>query len=260
MFKRKQQKLDEEFELYGINYYPEKKGFFGTLIQILLVILLMMIIGLLGLYGYNYLQNTTTKTPKVVSTPIPLPQAKPTSISNVVSNLLDNLNENSENQSYVQNLTAGNIDSVKEQNTITNTHVDTQAVIVNETVTANSNQIFFDPSEEAHMDKVAQLALKIKEMIENNQVTNHAIPAHLIHDSLSATTNTSDYAQSLSQEVQVREREMTSLVVKRGESLSMLAQRAYGNPKMFQTILDANPQLQGDPSRIFIGQRLRIPQ
>jgi len=65
--------------------------------------------------------------------------------------------------------------------------------------------------------------------------------------------------QSIEQELESRKNEMKIIVVKRGDSLSKIAQKAYGDSKKYKKILQANPQMLKNPNLIYIGQKLRIP-
>jgi nucleoid-associated protein YgaU len=47
--------------------------------------------------------------------------------------------------------------------------------------------------------------------------------------------------------------------VKKGETLSKIAERYYGDPGMYTTIFEANRDKLKDPNLIRIGQKLRIP-
>ena len=49
-------------------------------------------------------------------------------------------------------------------------------------------------------------------------------------------------------------------VVQAGDTLSKLAQHAYGSAKRYSTIFDANRDLLSDPDKIQPGQTLRIPR
>ena len=48
-------------------------------------------------------------------------------------------------------------------------------------------------------------------------------------------------------------------VVRRGDTLSEIAQASYGDPNRFGDIVRANPLVIGDPDRIFPGETLKIP-
>ena len=92
------------------------------------------------------------------------------------------------------------------------------------------------------IDTLSQLSDKInsvmQESISNDKVTN--------------------YTKSLKSEVNVRKNEMRIIVVRQGDTLGKIAKRAYGNVMEYKRIYRANPELIR-PDRIYIGQKLRIP-
>jgi nucleoid-associated protein YgaU len=47
--------------------------------------------------------------------------------------------------------------------------------------------------------------------------------------------------------------------VKKGDTLSKIAEQFYGDPKLYTTIFDANKDILTNPDLIQIGQKLRIP-
>lgn len=51
----------------------------------------------------------------------------------------------------------------------------------------------------------------------------------------------------------------TFYTVKRGDSLSKIAKKMYGDPKLYKTIFEANKPMLKDPNLIYPGQQLRIP-
>jgi len=69
---------------------------------------------------------------------------------------------------------------------------------------------------------------------------------------------TTTYTKSLKSEVSVRTNEMRIIVVKKGDTLGKIAKRAYGNAMAYKKIYQANPEVTR-PDRIYIGQKLRIP-
>lgn len=52
---------------------------------------------------------------------------------------------------------------------------------------------------------------------------------------------------------------MSTYVVVKGDSLSKIAQRAYGDGKKWRKIYEANRDVIKDPDLIYPGQSLRIP-
>jgi nucleoid-associated protein YgaU len=53
---------------------------------------------------------------------------------------------------------------------------------------------------------------------------------------------------------------MNTYVVVKGDSLSKIAQRAYGDGRQWRKIYEANKDLIKDPDLIYPGQSLRIPE
>ena len=70
----------------------------------------------------------------------------------------------------------------------------------------------------------------------------------------------SDYVSKIKKETKVRKNAMRIITVRRGDTLSLIAKRAYGNPMMYSKIFAANPDLIKNPNMIFPGQKLRVPK
>jgi len=47
--------------------------------------------------------------------------------------------------------------------------------------------------------------------------------------------------------------------VQKGETLSKIAEKYYGDPSLYKDIFEANKNILKDPNKIFPGQKLRIP-
>jgi len=68
-----------------------------------------------------------------------------------------------------------------------------------------------------------------------------------------------DYTRMISKELDVRSNEMRVIIVQKGDTLSKIAYRAYGDYDAYPRIFLANPEVIRNPDQIFVGQRLRIP-
>ena len=73
------------------------------------------------------------------------------------------------------------------------------------------------------------------------------------------SSSKSDYSEAITKEIRVRSNEMRIIVVKRGDTLSKIAQKAYGDKNAYKKIFMANPEVLKNPNEIFVGQKLRIP-
>ena len=47
--------------------------------------------------------------------------------------------------------------------------------------------------------------------------------------------------------------------VQKGDTLSKIAEKYYGDPSLYKDIFEANKDVLNDPNKIFPGQKLRIP-
>ncbi len=106
--------------------------------------------------------------------------------------------------------------------------------------------------ESNHYNKVV---LSSKNENVNNKIINlndnATVPNKKIH--------LSKYEKSLKPEIAIRSNEMRIIIVKKGDSLSKLALKAYGDKLAYDKIFKANPEIIKNPNEIFIGQKLRIP-
>ncbi|MBU1667875.1 LysM peptidoglycan-binding domain-containing protein [bacterium] len=142
-----------------------------------------------------------------------------------------------------------NVDSVRENTetdysvstTRTNTEIqsDTKKIDTYNKVTVQST---------SGEDELSKLSEQINNAMDDDTATDDGSP----------TTNT--YTTSIKKEVATRSNEMRIIVVKKGDTLGKIAQRAYGNVMDYKKIYKANPDILNRPDRIYIGQKLRIPE
>ena len=69
----------------------------------------------------------------------------------------------------------------------------------------------------------------------------------------------SNYTKEITKEVTYRKNEMRIIIVQKGDTLSKIAKRAYGDHTDYKKIFAANPEIIQNPNQIYVGQRLRIP-
>ena len=107
--------------------------------------------------------------------------------------------------------------------------------------------------EESNSNSLDQLSEQISALMADEEVY------HGQSDTQSqAQTEVVTYTESLKSEVSVRANEMRVIVVRKGDTLGKIAKRAYGNAMAYKKIYRANPELTR-PDRIYVGQKLRIP-
>jgi len=69
----------------------------------------------------------------------------------------------------------------------------------------------------------------------------------------------SEYEEAIKKELGIRSNEMRIIVVRKGDNLSKIAKKAYGNINAYHKIFKANPEVLKNPNQIYVGQKLRIP-
>lgn len=148
---------------------------------------------------------------------------------------IQTINESEEDEQNIKELTEKEVSSKKEGQNNYN------KVIVSQTPTKKLSEV----------DELTQLSREISNIIGSDDLSSI----------VSAPESTSDnYTQSLAPEVDVRSNEMRIIVVQRGDTLGKIALRAYGSAKAYKKIYRANPDLINRPDRIYVGQKLHIPQ
>ena len=68
-----------------------------------------------------------------------------------------------------------------------------------------------------------------------------------------------NYSNAIKKEIAFRTNEMRVVVVEKGDTLSKIAKKAYGDYNDYPKIFSANPEIIKNPDQIFVGMRLRIP-
>ena len=121
----------------------------------------------------------------------------------------------------------------------------------------NQTMVQQDLKEVNHYNKVV--------INSNDKQENQSVLTQL-RDDLNQIVNTSNqentpsnYSKAITEEISIRSNEMKIIIVQKGDTLSKIAQKAYGKKDDYLKILIANPEILKNPDKIFVGQRLRIP-
>ena len=121
-----------------------------------------------------------------------------------------------------------------------------------------SNKIFTNKSlnKTNHYNKIV---LTKNEVLEVKNASLMKLSTNLNNIMNEEINSNSNYTQEITKEVLFRENEMRIIIVQKGDTLSRIAKKAYGDHSHYRKILAANPEIIKNPNQIFIGQRLRIP-
>jgi nucleoid-associated protein YgaU len=179
----------------------------------------------------------------------------PEEIAAVVAAVMQQMNQQQETESPAKPTVEK--DDAKLMNSLSETEVDSvtsdlikelESIDLNENTEVNTNQKQVDVYNKVDVqnssgsDALSQLSDQIdvltSEKVQKDQAAN--------------------YTSSLQREVSTRKNEMRIIVVKKGDTLGRIAKRAYGNVMDYKKIYKANPHVTR-PDRIYVGQKLRIP-
>lgn len=101
------------------------------------------------------------------------------------------------------------------------------------------------PTDDNTTDELSQLSMEI---------------SNVINSDTDLTPTTSTYTSSLSKEANARSKEMRYHIVKKGDTLAGIALKIYGSTKDYIKLHEANPDILRRADKIYIGQRLRVPE
>ena len=112
------------------------------------------------------------------------------------------------------------------------------------------NKVIVENSDTANnlTDELSQLSMEISNVINSDS------------EDTSSTKSTTSYTSSLSKEADTRTKEMRYHIVKKGDTLAAIAYKIYGSTKDYIKLYEANPDILRRADKIYIGQRLRVPE
>jgi len=107
------------------------------------------------------------------------------------------------------------------------------------------NKVVLDDKAEKSSDELSKLSDEISSVIDTED---------------SASKDNTTYTKEITKEVKTRKKEMRYITVKKGDTLGKIAKKVYGNVMDYKKIYEANPDILRRPDKIYIGQRLRVPE
>jgi nucleoid-associated protein YgaU len=96
-------------------------------------------------------------------------------------------------------------------------------------------------------DELSKLSQEIDSILQSDEVTKNQPKETVV------------LKKELKAEAETRQAEMRFIVVKKGDTLSSIANRAYGRASAYTKIYAANPDIVRNPNRIYVGMKLRVP-
>ena len=255
-------------------YRKEEKR--EQLIKLVLSLITLLLLFMAGFYLYKYfnptydlknsfLQNGKELSENKVSTSIiikeeELPVSVQVSESNIqlTNNIKNDTHQRNieEKQEVVTSINKKDIELIvqiilSQMNTKIEKPLEEQLQEVNKKTFVNKNL-----KEENHYNKVVLSKNKTVEVKNSSLVKLSSSLTDIINEEINSNSN---YTQEIKKEVVVRKNEMRIIIVQKGDTLSKIAKKAYGDHTDYPKIFTANPEIIKNPNQIFVGQRLRIP-
>jgi len=229
----------ELYEEYANKPIDVNNQYLTIILKVLLITILLGVI----YFGYIYISNIKNRN-NFSTNPMPIqPQCvkEVTSddIAKIVSLVVERINTKSNRLSDDQYSKELSRYTIKDNNRVLKElNIYTQAKTINTQLNTTQDELS-DNNNRVTIESNKKIFSNIPLEIDSNKKDN--------------------YTKNIEKELKTRESEMRVIVVKRGDSLSKIAKRAYGDSKYYYKIIKANPKLQKNPNLIYVGQKLRIP-
>ncbi len=276
MYYGKQNNLNSDFyNGYKNHYYQYNNGqdYLTLILKILVIILLLGLI----FFGYFYISNKNNirkNSNFKISQEIPSKNNKaenkiPTiekyienssklnltqdDIANIVEIVISKINKNrnsyrvSDNE-YTKVLLSQDVDKLNSDRNLDIHNINSKKTVQKDISSENINHYNKIVINNAEKDRDINDTLSSLFINLNNTKNNNS----LNKDNL-------DYLKEIKKEIKIRSNEMRIIIVKKGDSLSKIAKRAYGDYDSYIKIFEANPEIIKNPNQIYVGEKLRIP-
>jgi LysM repeat protein len=241
-----------------------KNTLLDNIIKILIILLLLGALFIIAIFSAEKLKDKVVNSTKLPKNTDEL-QNKVYSqdeMQEIVQMMMDQMNElNKSTDSEVTKLSTdkqeNNSDYTNLISTLTEATIDDEEEELSKTKEADEQVEAKNSNERVdHYNKV---------VVDNSMYSEDNLDAlskkigSIVDDMSAHQSSATTYTQNISKEVETRVDEMRVIVVKRGDTLSKIALRAYGRVSAYHKLVEANRDLIKNPNHIYIGQKLRVP-
>ena len=157
------------------------------------------------------------------------------------------LNVKGEDSELVKSLEEAEIDTLEEQNfDLAKVQAVSSGVKAKDEKKEDTfNKVIVEAKDNNSEDEFAKLTQEIDAILQTEEVQQKKEKL--------------EFKKELEEEAQRREKSLRFIVVKPGDTLSSIAQRAYGRASAYIKIYKANPDLIKNPNKISVWMKLRVP-
>jgi nucleoid-associated protein YgaU len=174
-------------------------------------------------------------------------KSKESTTANSSTKLVENSADQLQDSQLMKSLSDSEVDSLStvSDNIDAITEKDNNKKASNSDTPNIYNKVILDNKAGNSSDELSKLSDEISSVIDTEE---------------SEQKDNTNYTQSITKEVKTRTKEMRYITVRKGDTLGKIAKRAYGNVMDYKKIYEANPDMVRRPDRIYVGQRLRVPE
>jgi len=174
-------------------------------------------------------------------------KSKESTISKSDTKPIEDNTEQLQDSKLMESLSDSKVDSLStvSDNVDDITETDNSKKASNSDTPNTYNKVVLDDKAGKSSDELSKLSDEISSIIDTED---------------SASKDNTTYTKEITKEVKTRKKEMRYITVKKGDTLGKIAKKVYGNVMDYKKIYEANPDILRRPDKIFIGQRLRVPE
>ena len=240
------------------NYEKQEKN--QKVMKIIFMIAIMLLLGFTSYYVYRYFHPSIGDNYKIEKRPTYKNQLPSITISEIEELpkspqliALNNKKKTNISQQDIRLIVKIIMDELHKQKKLS----------LEEQLTAVESKTYI-PKELKENNYYNKVILSKKEKKNNKNIPNRQLVelANNINHVIEAPNKDNiltEYSKAIKKELSDRKNEMCVIVVKKGDTLSRIAKRAYGDSNAYPKIFSANPEIIKNPDQIYEGMRLRIP-
>ena len=252
-----------------------KSDLFSLILKSLAVLVLLLAVAVLSIWGYKMLTTDKTKNqihsitpvkPKVVKQPVIQKQKKGLNkeeLALIIKTVLEQMQKEqlkqktspvkkivkkSEDSELLKSLQKTKVDKIKTKKIKKKkvskklVHKKIKQKIIKKHIVYNA--VVIDKKEVKSTSDLARLYASINKISrkKKKKILNSA------------------YTKKIRKEIIIRRNSMRTIRVRKGDTLSSIALRAYGKSSKYNKIFEANPDLLSNPNNLRVGQVLRVPK
>jgi len=185
-------------------------------------------------------------------------------IANIVQMVMQKMNKEKDSEASTKSSEPATEDEVKDNKlvkSLSDTEVDSLVSQLEKVDVLSDKDKSKKATSTETTDTYNKVLVEKESTVENDELSKLSDEiSNIIADEEGTKKDTSKYTEGVTKEVKDRKKEMRYITVKKGDTLGKIAKKVYGNVMDYKKIYEANPDILRRPDKVYIGQRLRVPE